>query len=78
MGFLMENLKLDLRGFGDSEKQKAVWLLNDIGFTTGYKSIDFYSFIYGSTGSKGEFKNTIQFGNSNKTFSKNNGKEITI
>lgn len=74
----MENLKLDLRGFGDGEKQKAVWLLNEIGFTTGYKSIDFYSFIYGSTGSKGEFENTIQFGNSNKTFSKNKGKEITI
>jgi len=74
----MENLKIDLCGLTDKEKQNAVWLLNELGFSTGFKSIDFYSYLYGCVGSQAPYDKTIKFGNSSKTFSRNTGKEITI
>ena len=74
----MENLKVDLCGLTDKEKQNAVWWLNELGFSTGFKSIDFYSYLYGCVGSQAPYDKTIQFGNSYKTFSRNTGKEITI
>lgn len=74
----MENLKINLCGITDKEKQNAVWCLNELGFSTGFKSIDFYSYLYGCVGSQAPYDKTIQFGNSSKTFSRNTGKEITI
>lgn len=74
----MENLKIDLCGLTDKEKQNAVWWLNELGFSTGFKSIDFYSYLYGCVGSQAPYDKTIQFGNSSKTFSRNTGKEITL
>lgn len=74
----MENLKIDLCGLTDKEKQNAVWCLNELGFSTGFKSIYFYSYLYGCVGSQAPYDKTIQFGNSSKTFSRNTGKEITI
>ena len=74
----MENLKIDLCGLTDKEKQNAVWCLNELGFSIGFKSIDFYSYLYGCVGSQAPYDKTIQFGNSSKTFSRNTGKEITI
>lgn len=74
----MENLKIDLTGFGNKEKQEAVWLLNELGFTTGHKSVDFYIYLYGCVKTSGAYNNTIQFGNNAKIFDRNKGKEVTI
>lgn len=74
----MGNLKINLCGITDKEKQNAVWWLNELGFSTGFKSIYFYSYLYGCVGSQAPYDKTIQFGNSSKTFSRNTGKEITI
>lgn len=74
----MENLKVDLCGLTNKEKQNAVWWLNELGFSTGFKSIGFYSYLYGCIGSQAPYDKTIQFGNSSKTFSRNTGKEITL
>ena len=74
----MENLKINLCGITDKEKQNAVWCLSELGFSTGFKSIYFYSYLYGYVGSQAPYDKTIQFGNSSKAFSRNTGKEITI
>lgn len=76
----MENLKISLIDvlYDNKGKQSVVFMLNDLGYTTGFKSIDFYSYLYACSDSKGEIKNTIQFGNNGKTFANNKGREITI
>ncbi|WP_119684640.1 hypothetical protein [Acinetobacter pittii] len=73
----MENLKIDCCGFTDKQKQEVVMELNRLGFITGHKSVDFYCFIYGCTGNTA-YNNTIQFGNTAKTFAKNKGRELTL
>ncbi|MGB4985380.1 MAG: hypothetical protein WBO70_06370 [Erysipelotrichaceae bacterium] len=76
----MENLKIDLGciAHNNKAKQEVVWMLNNLGFTTGFKSIDFYCYLYACVGKQAPYDMTIQFGNSAKTFNNNKGREISI
>lgn len=76
----MENLKIDLIDIlhNEDEKQEAVWMLNKIGYKTGYKSVNFYRYLYACGSGDERYSKTIQFGNNAKTFRKSNFKEITL
>jgi hypothetical protein len=76
----MQNLKIDLINIlhNEDEKQEAVWMLNKIGYKTGYKSVDFYRYLYACGSGDKQHSKTIQFGNNAKTFRNSDFKEITI
>ena len=73
----MENLKINLIGLTEKQKQSAVSDLESLGFVAGFKSIVFYTYLYACIG-ESSYGNTIQFGNSANTFAKNKGKELTL
>ena len=76
----MKDLKIDLIDIlhNEDKKQEAVWMLNKIGYKTGYKSVNFYRYLYACGNGHEQHSKTIQFGNNAKTFRKSNFKEITI
>ena len=76
----MKDLKIDLIDIlhNEDKKQEAVWMLNKIGYKTGYKSVDFYRYLYACGSGDERHSKTIQFGNNAKTFRRSNFKEITL
>ena len=76
----MKDLKIDLINIlhNEDKKQEAVWMLNKIGYKTGYKSVNFYRYLYACGNGHEQHQKTIQFGNNAKTFRKSNFKEITL
>lgn len=76
----MKDLKIDLIDilYNEDKKQEAVLILNKIGYKTGYKSVNFYRYLYACGNGHEQHQKTIQFGNNAKTFRKSNFKEITL
>lgn len=74
----MESLKIDVRGLSQAQKNNAAEKLRGLGYVgVPYPSNFFFYCIYAS-GVPSKHGYSLAFGNNMKTFSNNNGREITI